>query len=43
MNMIVGPKIWDLAPNEIKQSETLNVFKESFYKKLNCEDNKSKK
>ena len=23
----IGPKIWDLAPSEIKESEYLNVFK----------------
>ena len=25
--MIVGPKIWDLMPNEINESESLNAFK----------------
>ena len=23
----LGPKIWDLVPNEIKESESLNAFK----------------
>ena len=24
---ILGPKIWNLVPNNIKDSETLNIFK----------------
>ena len=34
----LGPKIWDIVPNELKQLETANAFKRDIkkWKPLNC-------
>ena len=31
-NSILGPKIWDIVPSELKQSETANSFKREIEK-----------